>query len=60
MEKNHDHDHLGRASLLDQRCIHAKNFGPIYLLTNLERAPLKPKHILFNLITVHAIIMLII
>lgn len=60
MEKNHDHDHLGRASLLDQRCVHTKIFGPIYLLAILERAPLKPKHILFNLITVHAIFMLFI
>ena len=45
---------------LCQRCIRAKFFGPIYLLPILERAPLKPKHILFNLITVHAIFMLFI
>ena len=45
---------------LCQRCIRAKFFGPIYLLPILERAPLKPKHILFNLITLHAIFMLFI
>ena len=43
-----------------QRCIHTIFFGPIYLLAILERAPLKPKHILFNLITVHAIFVLFI
>ena len=45
---------------LGQRCIHANFLGPIPMLTILERAPLKPKHILFNLITVHAIFMLFI
>jgi hypothetical protein len=30
----------------------------MYLLANLERAPLREKHILFNLITVHAMFML--
>jgi len=51
---------LGRIGRATQRCIHTKFVGPIYLLTILERAPLKPKHILFNLITVHAIFMLFI
>jgi hypothetical protein len=45
---------------LGQRCIHTNLFGPIPLLAILERAPLKPKHVLFNLITVHAIFMLFI
>jgi hypothetical protein len=43
-----------------QRCIHTKFFGPIRLLANLERAPLKPKHVLFYLITIRAIFMLFI
>ena len=60
MEKNYVHDHLGRASWSVQRCIHTNFFRPIYLLPILERAPLKPKHILFNLITLHAIFMLFI